>query len=463
MKTAEYTRAGDWENPLPEIAMSPHTDTIRNARPARGGPRLELLRSAYRERAIANLALPRFGAGEGLRAWSMVGACAAMSAMGFGAIVNIAVFLTPLAAEFAWSRGDLSIAYSLVTIGTGTGGILMGYFADRIPIRRVALCGAIVPAAMLLGLSQLHSIGELYFYHAVMGLLGLGAIMAPMNTVAGLWMRRNPGLAIGIVSAGGAFGQGVIPFIARHLIVVDGWRQAYVGMGLLHLAIMLPLALLLRNAEAGTTAQVAVPQASPHAVPRHVLIGLLCAAVVFCCMCMGTPIVHVAALGADRGLLQREAAGLLTVMMLCGMVGRIGFGKLADRFGNLKAYMGASAGQSALALLFPLMTGKTGLYLLSGLFGLVFSGAMTAFILCAREYADIRRSGLVIGIVMFFGWLGMAAGGWQGGVFFDLCGSYKVAFANASLSGVANLLVLALLYRLTVSPHAPKALRPSSG
>jgi MFS family permease len=409
-----------------------------------------------------NIALPRSNAGEGLRAWSMVSACAVMVAMGFGAIVNIAVFLTPLAAEFGWSRGDLALAYSLVTIGTGTGGILMGHFADRIPIRRVALCGAIVPAAMLLGLSQLHSIGELYVYHAVMGLLGLGAIMAPMSTVAGLWMPRNAGLAIGIVSAGGAFGQGVIPFIARHLILVDGWRQAYVGMGLLHLAIMLPLALLLHNAERSSSARVAMPQVKPFAVPRHVLIGLLCVAVVFCCMCMGTPIVHVAALGADRGLLQQEAAGLLTVMMLCGMAGRIGFGKLADRFGNLKAYLGASAGQTALAFLFPLMTGKMGLYLLAGLFGLVFSGAMTAFILCAREYADPRRSGLVIGTVMFFGWVGMAVGGWQGGIFYDLCGSYEVSFANASLGGVVNLLMLALLYRFTVGGHASKASGPSS-
>src|SRR5262245_61126177 len=98
----------------------------------------------------------------------MVGACTVMVAMGFGAVVNMAVFLSPLAAEFGWSRGDLSLAYSLVTIGTGAGGILMGHFADRIPIRSVALCGAFVPALMLLGLSQLHSTRELYVYHALM-------------------------------------------------------------------------------------------------------------------------------------------------------------------------------------------------------------------------------------------------------------------------------------------------------
>ena len=55
-----------------------------------------------------------------------------------------------------------------------------------------------------------------------------------------------------------------------------------------------------------------------------------------------------------------------------------------------------------------------------------------------------------IGIVMFFGWLGMAIGAWQGGLFYDLCGNYFQSFANASLAGVANLLILALLVLYTL-------------
>ena len=399
---------------------------------------------------MGTLTLASSESSRNLRAWLMVGTCTVMVAMGFGAIVNMAVFLTPLATEFGWSRGELSVAYSLVTIGTGVGGILMGYFADRIPIRIVALCGALVPALMLLGLSHLQSTRELYVYHALMGLLGIGAIMAPLNTVASLWMPRNPGLAIGVVSAGGAFGQGVVPFVARHLVLIEGWRGAYFVMALVHLAIMLPLAFAIRNAPSAATAAAPSKPGNAYAMPRRALIGWLCVAVLFCCVCMGTPIVHVASLGADRGLMQGEAAGLLTVMMLCGMAGRIAFGKVADRLGSLQAYIAASAGQTALAFLFPAVAGRPGLYLLSGLFGFVFSGVMTSFILCAREYAGGERTALTIGIVMFFGWLGMAAGGWQGGLFYDLCGSYGTSFGNASLGGLANLLVLALLYRATL-------------
>ena len=160
---------------------------------------------------------------------------------------------------------------------------------------------------------------------------------------------------------------------------------------------------------------------------------------------MGTPLVHVVTLGSDRGLGGREAAGLLAVMMVAGMAGRVGFGRLSDRFGSLQTYIAASVGQTALAFLFPYAGGGAQLYVLSALFGLVFSGAMTSFLSCAREYAPAGKTGLSLGVVMFFGWTGMALGAWQGGLFYDICGDYFVSFANASAAGVANLLVLALL------------------
>jgi predicted MFS family arabinose efflux permease len=138
-------------------------------------------------------------------------------------------------------------------------------------------------------------------------------------------------------------------------------------------------------------------------------------------------------------------------MMIAGMVGRIAFGRLADRVGSLRTYMVASLGQTLLAFLFPYAAAGPQLYALSALFGMVYSGAMTSFIVCAREYAPAGSTGRSIGIVMFFAWVGMALGAWQGGLFYDLCGTYFRSFANASLAGVVNLLILALLYLHTVS------------
>ncbi|TWO63587.1 MFS transporter [Caenimonas sedimenti] len=391
-----------------------------------------------------------------LAGW-MVGTCAVMVMLGFGAIVNMAVFLTPLAAEFGWSRGELSLAYSFATIGTGIGGIVMGHFADRLPVRRLALCGAIVPGVALLLLARMQTTFELYLLHAVMGLFGIGALMAPLNSAAALWLAKRPGLAIGLVNAGGALGQGVLPYLARNLVLIEGWRAAYATLGVIYLVCMVPLAFFLRDPPRAAAADLAAAAvaASPYRVSRNMMLAWLCVGVVFCCVCMATPIMHVATFGADRGLGPRESAGLLAVMMVCGMAGRIGFGKLADRFGNLQAYMVASAGQTFFTALFPLAQTSTELYLLSAAFGLMFSGSMTSLILCAREYAPLGRTGLFIGIAMFFGWLGMALGGWQGGLFYDLCGNYDTSFTNGGFSGVANLLVLGLLWTLSRPARTP--------
>jgi MFS family permease len=383
----------------------------------------------------------------------MVAVCTAMVAMAFGAVGTVAVFLQPIAAEFAWPRADVAAAYSVATVATGLGGIAMGHFADRLPVRRVALLGALVPGIAFLLLSGLESTPALYVLHAVMGLVGIGAIMAPLNRLASLWLAGNPGLAIGIVSAGGAAGQGLVPYFARYLIVTEGWRQAYWILGLLFIAVMVPLALLLRDAPVAGNARPAAG-GGPSAVR---LLALLSLAALLCCVCMGTPLVHVVTLGSDRGLGGRDAAGLLAVMMVAGMAGRVGFGRLSDRFGSLQTYIAASVGQSALAFLFPYAGSGAQLYVLSALFGLVFSGAMTSFLSCAREYAPAGKTGLSLGVVMFFGWTGMALGAWQGGLFYDICGDYFASFANASAAGVANLLVLALLLYVIRAPEAQRA------
>ena len=80
---------------------------------------------------------------------------------------------------------------------------------------------------------------------------------------------------------------------------------------------------------------------------------------------------------------------------------------------------------------------------------MLFRSVMTALILCAREFAPPRRGGLAMGLVAFSGWVGMALGAWQGGLFFDLNGDYVQSFLNSSIAGVINLLLLGLLYAYT--------------
>jgi MFS family permease len=160
---------------------------------------------------------------------------------------------------------------------------------------------------------------------------------------------------------------------------------------------------------------------------------------------MATPIIHVVALASDKGIDSQSAAGVLGVIMIAGLFGRIFFGKIADSIGGLRTYLLASAAQTALVFWFTQLNSLTGLYILAILFGLGFSGVMTCIWVCVREMTPPKSGGLSLGIVSLFGWIGMGLGGYLGGLFFDLTGDYTFSFANAALAGVVNLIILSSL------------------
>ena len=70
---------------------------------------------------------------------------------------------------------------------------------------------------------------------------------------------------------------------------------------------------------------------------------------------------------------------------------------------------------------------------------------MTCLSLCVRDVVPASRFGGAMGAVMMVAWAGMAAGGYAGGVLFDLSLSYTPSFVVAGVAGALNLAVLAAL------------------
>src|SRR5262249_28114321 len=162
----------------------------------------------------------------------------------------------------------------------------------------------------------------------LVGAIGFACLFTPLTALTGLWFNARKGLAIGIVTAGGAFGQGIVPYLGRLLITTLGWRDAMLALGCGFLVILLPLMFLLRPAP--VTAQPA-GQAAPRDgnlwnVPHAVSLTWLGAAALFCCICMTAPQVHLIPLGIDIGCSPQTAAGLLLTVMVTAVIGRLCFG-----------------------------------------------------------------------------------------------------------------------------------------
>ncbi len=379
--------------------------------------------------------------------WVIVTVSTVSLALGFGAGGVVSVLMKPLEEEFGWFRADISMAYTAYSIGAAAGGLFWGALSDRIGARPVALIGSVGMSAGLAVLKWQSAQWQLDLIFFLIGAVGFACLFTPLTALTGLWFNARKGLAIGIATAGGAFGQGIVPYLGRLLITELGWRDAMLTLGIAFFAILLPLMFLLRPAPA------AAPQAGRVArdanlwnLPHRVTLPWLGFAALFCCICMTAPQVHLIPLGIDIGCSPQTAAGLLLTVMVTAVFGRLFFGWLADRIGGLPAYFLASLAQTSVVFFFTQTRSIAVLYQLSVLFGFGFAGVMTCLLICAREAAPVRLSAFAMSAVATVGWLGMGLGSYQAGFFYDISADYRLAFANATGAGVLNLLIVAALF-----------------
>jgi sugar phosphate permease len=385
-------------------------------------------------------------------AWLILAASTIGMGLGFGVTSSFAVFMAPLEATFGWSRADVSFGYTLMTIGMAGGGLLWGRLADTRHLRLVVVLGALVLAFGLMAASRIQTVFQLHAISLLLGAAGFACLFAPLASVVGLWFARRRGLAIGILTAGGAVGQGLVPLLMEWAIAGLGWRGAYLWSGIAYLVILVPLMALITRAPRSAPADApggATVSASADGwrLPPRASTAWLSAAGFLCCFCMAVPLVHVVSLMCHQGHTTTAGAGILFTIMGVGAVGRIAIGMLADRTGALPAYMVSSLLQTATVFWFVTTPQMAIIIPVAIVFGFGFAGNMTSLILAVREAMPADRVGRATGLVGMVAWLGMGAGGYVSGLLFDATASYTASFALAAAAGAANLLVLILLHR----------------
>jgi MFS family permease len=374
-------------------------------------------------------------------------------ALGFGCLALTSVFMQSLEAAFGWSRADVSLGYGIASAGMAVGGLVWGRLSDRLDIRLLLAIGGAGMVVSLLAMGTMQSLWQFYAANLVLGGLGFAVLYAPLITAPGEWFAHRRGLAVGIVTAGGAAGQGVLPYLATILIRDLGWRSAFFALAALVLAALALTFPPMRRPDGASAAAVADSMAPARQSDRErTALALLAFAAFMCCTCMGVPLVHLASfVGAVCGSPELGATSLL-VAMLAATIGRVCFGLIADRIGCLPSYALASAIQTGCVLAYPVTGDSLSLLGLSAVFGFGFAGNMTCLILCVRETVAASRFGGALGTVMLVAWAGMAAGAYAGGLLFDAFASYALSFALAGVAGGLNLTALLALARVRHRP-----------
>lgn len=376
--------------------------------------------------------------------WMIAGASAVMLAITMGQLVNgLSPFVQPLETDFGATRAEVSLINTFGLVGLGLGGILMGRVTDRFGIRPVAMTGAVATGLTITAASLATQLWHLYALFFLAGAFGGGALFAPLMALVGGWFRSGAGLAIGLVSAGQAVGQGGMPLASAYLIQGMGWRDAFLTLGLVSTVVLVPLARLIRRAPPAP-APVAGPAADRTlgAMPAVLVMG---AAVLMCCSLMSVPLMHLVPFAQDCGIAVTDAGGIVVVMMLAAIAGRVAFGQLADWIGAIPAYLAASLWQTGLVFLFTSFTTLDQLMLFAPVYGFGYAGVMTGVLVTVRKITPPASRATCSGFIFAFAWAGHGLGGATGGYLYDLTATYDLTFFAAGLTGVVNLLIVGTL------------------
>jgi MFS family permease len=399
------------------------------------------------------------GSVESRESWVAAAIALGILSVSYASMLVVVVGLKPITEDLGTDREMVALAGSLIWLGTGLGGIVMGQVAERLGVRFTVIFGA---AMIALGLA-LSAAGGLWAVLVgqtlFVGFLGNGALYPPLLVYVSRWFDRRRGIALALISSGQYVAGMVWPTVFEEAIARYGWRATMLGFAAL-LVVAVPIAaLFLRHAPAPTAFYASGGRVGRYRVfgmHPNLVLGLLCAAGFCCCVPMSIPQTHLVAFCSDIGIAPAQGALMLSVLQGCAFTSRIGWGWLADRIGGLKTVLAASACQAVMIAAFMATRNEGGLFLVSALYGLGFSGIVPAYIVAIRELFPSREAAWRVPSVLFVSMGGMAFGGWFAGALYDHFGYYGPAFLVGVLFNLANLTLVGFL---VLSQHRAGGLR----
>ncbi len=371
-----------------------------------------------------------------------------------GCMFAYGVFFPALEAEFGWSRTFLSACSSLAFLVMGLGAIVAGRLNDRFGPRGVLTVTSLISGlgwALMAGISEPWQLLVLFGVFVGIGLSTHDVVT--LSTIAG-WFPGRRGLMSGLIKSGTAVGQVLIPIAASLLILSQGWRAAFLIIGVGASLVLLFASSRMRAAPRDLVGGPAQPGAGRHLtglsfqeVRRSRQFWTFCAIQFLFFPSLMTVPVHIVVHGRDLGLTPEAAAGVLSTLGGISVLGRLVLGPAVDKIGGRLALLICFVLLCVSLLILRVADGQSVLYGFAVIYGLAHGGFFTVISPTLAEYFGLRAHGLTFGCVLFCGTLGGSIGPLLAGRVFDTTGSYLLAFNT-----LAVLAALGLLLVLTLTP-----------
>ncbi|MEO1090437.1 MAG: MFS transporter [Pseudomonadota bacterium] len=192
-------------------------------------------------------------------------------ASSFGQTFFIALFANDLRAELGLSHSGWGTLYAVATLAAAASLAQLGRLADIRSPRWLAVRVLLVLGVFAVTMAAVGSVWMLALAVFGLRLAGQGLLSHVSMTMTARGFAANRGRAIGIVSLGYPLGEAILPVLTVAAILAFGWRDAWLGVALVVLLVIAPLAFVLlanpRQPRSTPTAAVAV--GAPGLQGRH--------------------------------------------------------------------------------------------------------------------------------------------------------------------------------------------------
>ena len=407
--------------------------------------------------------------------WALVGVAAFIMVIGTVPLFQgMTAWFVVLEREFAWSRTQLSIAFSLSRVEGSIMGPISGYLIDKLGSRRMVLIGLVIAGGGFVIMSRMENIWHFYAAFVVMSMgVGLGTWM-PMMTVLNNWFARNRSTAMALSMEGFLVGGMVLVPLLAFAIDPDaagrpGWRNTALGIGLFLIAVAFPLSLLIRNspepyghypdgdAAAARVRQSAAPGAAGNkqdytwqeAVRTKnfwlITMGHACSSIVIV-----TITVHLGPMLDDRGFSLQTIGWVVGAYTGVAAIFTLIGGYVGDRLPIRLALFGFSAVQSGAVLALILAETAPMVYLFAVLMGIGFGGRNPLTTAIRGVYFGRKAFASITGMSMIPMNILLLAAPLFAGIMFDATQSYTVPMAVVAIVSLCG----STLFLFLGSPQA---------
>ena len=382
--------------------------------------------------------------------WTVLAAAFVIITMSIGMLFTLAIFLKPLEDSMGWSRSSISSVGLLNWLVMGLGGVLAGFISDRVGTRAVVLVGSGLLGLGLVLSSQVTALWQLYVTFGILVAGGVSAFYVPLTVLAIKWFGDRRGMAASVVSAGNGAGILLLSPLTRWLVNELDWRMAFLILGDLAWLVVIPAALLLRDAPGTGEEREIKRSGQPGVIFRSWPFWAIALTHFACCAAHSGPIFHLVTHAIDQGVARMSAAGLLGLSGLSSIFGRVGTGIVADRVGAKPTLIAALALQAFTVFAFLFVRDLGPLSALTFVFGIAYGASMPLYALVTREYFGEQALGTAFGAVFFISCIGMGLGSYGGGFLYDALGSYAWLFLASGAIGT-----MAVVMAVALRPPAP--------